>query len=149
MNLKRKILPNIIIIALLTSTTIYFLDIVVYQSPKTEILSKSYDEKMKNIDPYLYGIFTFVKYSVEPDSTVLFFLYNYYILAKPYLYPKIKATYIRYRNDNILLIYLQNNLIDYVIIIREPLHLASNTTLFTKIDYLSSIYLLKVNRSAL
>lgn len=146
---KNRFLSIIIIFVLLTSTTIYFLNILVFNHPNFELIDKSYEDKMRSIAPYRYGYYMFIADSVEPNSTVLFFNYDFYMLAQPMLYPKIHLVYYSYYNDEDLLIFLRNNLIDYIAIVSGQHHLASNTTLYTKIDYRSEIYLLKINRSAL
>jgi len=149
MNIKRKFVHWLIICILLTSISIYFLDIIINRTPNFKLVSKSYDEKMESYDPYIYETLNYIKHSVEPDSTVLFFHHNSFILGRGYLYPTVKVEYYPYTNDYDLLAYLKNNLIDYLIIIGGPLHLVANTTLFTKIDFHSKIYLLKINRTVL
>jgi len=109
----------------------------------------SYDEKMEIFDPYVYGTLTYIKDSVETNSTVLFFINSFFILGRPFLYPKVKVDYIHYTNDENLFSHIQNHFIDYIIIISRLHHLANYTTLFTKIEFHSQIYLLKINRSAL
>lgn len=150
MNINKKILPKFILVVLLVSNMVYFLDILCFHGPKIEMVFQSDEDKMDTLDHYIYGTLNFVKNNVEPNSSVLFFHYGFYVLGKPYLYPKVKKVhYTRYRNDEILISYIQVHLIDYICIISEQHHLASNFTIFQKIDYYPQIYLLKINRTAL
>ncbi len=150
MNINKNILPKFILVVLLVSNMVFFLDILCFHSPKIEMVFQSDEDKMDTLDHYIYGTLNFVKNNVEPNSSVLFFHNGFYVLGKPYLYPKVKNVYYtRYRNDELLISYIQNHLIDYIVIIFEAHHLASNFTIFQKIDYYPQIYLLKINRTAL
>ena len=94
-------------------------------------------------------VFIFINNTVEENSTVLFLDFSYFILGQPFLYPHVKSDFVQSISDQELLLYLRENLIHYIIIVDQSFPLALNTSLFSKIEFDSSIYLLKINKSAL
>lgn len=150
-NWKQKFFSELILFLLLSSITTSFLSSIYSLKPNVDLLFQSYDEKMETLysESNYYSIFKFINKTVDENSTVLFFNWSIFVLEQPLLYPRIKADYIGFSNDQNLLQYLRINFINYIIIINQPCPLSSNTTLFSKIEFDVSIYLLKVNRSAL
>lgn len=127
-----------------------FLSIIYFFKPNFNLLFQSYDEKMETIFySNYYNIFTFINKTVDENSTVLFFNWEFFVIEQPLLYPRIKSDYIGYSNYQNLLLYLRINLIHYIIIIDQPFPSYYNRTIFSKIEFDPTIYLLKVDRSTL
>lgn len=103
---------------------------------------------MEALNPYMEPLI-FIKNNVENNSTILFIDTKYYQFGKSFLYPDINSYYTTYSTDENFLQYIRQNHIDYIFIINREFPLSSNTTLFTKIEYDSDMYLLKINRAVL
>lgn len=143
---KKKIFTCLVLLPIFLSISTSFLIILQEYKPDYNLFFLSTEEKLEAIEPYKFMIYNFVKTNVEDNSTVLFFDRSHYLLAKPYLFPKIKCQYFKYRNEIGLYQYLGENPTDYIIIIGGPHRLAKNNLIFTKIDFYPQIYLLKINK---
>ena len=152
---KQKILSNFIIIALILSSTAYFMLNFHFLRPNYDLMflpyeekvARAYDDKLEligeeRINPF--DIFNFINDTVEDGSTVLYFNYSFWILGKPYLYPYVISDLIHYTDDEELFVYIDELSIDYIIIIEGPHHLANYTNKFSQTKYDSDIYLLEI-----
>ena len=147
---KAKIIFIIIFVSILGS----FFHIYAYALPDYRELFNPYQDRTNSHYTRYFQLCEIAKENIDPGNNVLFIEYDFLRFAQPYLYPNIICKYFKYINgvnDIELLDYMKENIITYVLILNSPFHLASNTTLFTKIEinFLPTSYLLQVNRSAL
>ncbi len=98
---------------------------------------------------YQYETIVFIDDNVEDNSNILIMDYFVFILGQPYLYPRVNCDYYVFDNDENLIIFLKNNPFDYILIFNFEFPLASNTTLFSKIELEPNTYLLKINNEAI
>ena len=149
-----KKLSKFVYIFILISILISFFQFFFLGGPDFSLLTMTDRDKLLFLHPEHYDILYFAEDNTNPGTNLLFIDYELHSFAQPFFYPFRIAYYYSYENgidDQKLLDYLKDTLIDYVVISESPFYLSTNVTLFTKLEMVTnpSNYILEVNKSAL
>ena len=154
---KKKAIANTIIILLFITISINLFQNIHNSNKHLQnaemVADKSYEEQYLYRHPLMYKIFNFIRDNVEKNSIVVIFNRSYFQYGQPYLIPDVVLKFFGYSNNvtekEELLDYLDENNVDYIIIIESEFDLY-DPIYFTRIEDLTSeIYLLEVDKSKL
>jgi len=116
------------------------------------LIGKSEREKLIILVPEYYELLYFAYDIIEPGETVLFLEIGYYLYGQPLYYPEIISLFLDYDrnpNDQEFYDYIEDNIVNYVLVFYIDFPPSTNSTLFAKYAFDSTRYLLEINRTVL